>query len=110
VKLTDELVSSLKISKLDNFELSYVNAVINMQDENDILLEPLPEADDHQPIFVGEVLLSEFRTLLQKEGYQTDFANGVLICNNEIAIKKVGNLPSLRSLLFYLERRLDTLR
>jgi len=88
VKLTDELVSSLKISKYTNFELSHLHAVVKVQEDGDILLEPNPATDNHEPLFVGEVRLFEFRALLQNEGFQTEFTNGALVCNDEVSITK----------------------
>jgi hypothetical protein len=43
----------------------------------------------HQPVFVGDIILAEFRRLLQREGIAAEFVNGVLVCNDTVAIKKV---------------------
>jgi len=92
VKMTDELVSSIKMSKHGDYELGYVNSLMKVEDDNDILLEPLPlaSANDRSPLFIGEVSLAQFKSLLQKEGHQADFASGVLICDNEVAIRKTA--------------------
>ena len=43
----------------------------------------------HQPIFVGDVILAEFRRLLQREGIPAEFVDGALICNDTVIIRKV---------------------
>jgi hypothetical protein len=46
----------------------------------------------HQPIFVGDVILAEFRRLLQREGIPAEFVDGALICNDTVSIRKVNSL------------------
>ena len=63
--------------KLDGHELAYIQALIKVQDNHDILLQPI-EVDEkqesnetsHAPIFVGEVKFLQFRKLLQDIGFQ----------------------------------------
>ena len=43
----------------------------------------------HKSVFVNEPKLSEFKTLLLKEGVQAEFSGGILVCNNMVAIRRV---------------------
>jgi hypothetical protein len=43
----------------------------------------------HQPIFVGDLVLAEFRRFLQREGVVVDFIDGALVCNDTVVIRKV---------------------
>ena len=52
------------------------------------------QVPDHQPVFMNEPRLLEFKLLLLKEGIQAEFSAGVLICNNCVAIKKVPLLSA----------------
>ncbi|KAJ3145453.1 cleavage and polyadenylation specificity factor subunit 2 [Geranomyces variabilis] len=120
VKLTDSLVSSLKMSEMSDYELAYVSGIVRFpSNENDskapqagdteamdltssptssptaaprpqpatqeipiLDLTPLPMQKRHRPILVGDVKLSEFRRLLQSEGFVTEFGRaGVLVVN-----------------------------
>ena len=52
------------------------------------------QVPDHQAVFMNEPRLLEFKMLLLKEGIQAEFSAGVLICNNCVAIKKVGSIST----------------
>lgn len=44
-------------------------------------------------VFVGDVRLSEFRRILQAEGISAEFkGEGVLVCNDSVAVRKVSEL------------------
>lgn len=43
----------------------------------------------HNAVFINEPKLSEFKTLLLKEGIPAEFSGGVLVCNNMVAIRRV---------------------
>eukprot|EP01135_Chromosphaera_perkinsii_P000762 Nk52_evm50s151 gene=Nk52_evmTU50s151 len=53
-------------------------------------LDALPIADvhGHQEVFVGKLMLSDFKQILIKAGYRAEFSGGVLICNDTVAVKK----------------------
>lgn len=60
-------------------------------DEMKILtLEPQIEPDDHDPVFINELKLSEFKQILAKSNISSEFSGGVLwCCNGSIAIRRV---------------------
>ncbi|KNC99735.1 uncharacterized protein SPPG_05115 [Spizellomyces punctatus DAOM BR117] len=116
VKLTDSLVSSLKVAAIADYELAYVSGIIRFpQDEipglmsdqtpGDIttpsgtatstvvpILDFVPVEDQrvHRPVIVGDLKLSEFRRLLQAEGFGTEFVSGVLVVNGKIVVKRTA--------------------
>lgn len=45
----------------------------------------------HKPVMIGDVKLSEFRSLLNSRGFSTEFARGVLIVNGRVTVKKEGH-------------------
>ncbi|KAI8918292.1 beta-lactamase-like protein [Powellomyces hirtus] len=111
VKLTDSLVSSLNMAEMAEYELAYVSGIIRFPNgEDDTTATPMDVHEDmesstalipsqpaaqvpildtvpiqlqkqHRPILVGDVKLSEFRRLLQNEGFSTEFVSGVLVVN-----------------------------
>ncbi|KAI9205526.1 beta-lactamase-like protein [Polychytrium aggregatum] len=113
IKLTDSLVSSLRVERLDDYELSFVTGVVRTgknqaggndgdqdgqpedsaapsPDDSSVVPDlvaqttqlptldvlPLEHQKVHRPLLVGDVKLSEFRKVLQAEGYQTEFVEG----------------------------------
>ncbi|KAI8820645.1 beta-lactamase-like protein [Fimicolochytrium jonesii] len=106
VRLTDSLVSSLKMTELADYQLAYVSGLVRFPEtevgvgssgseamEIDIpsnarpaslgipVLDVMPAdmQQHHRPVIVGDVKLSEFRRLLQNEGLSTEFVSGVLM-------------------------------
>lgn len=53
-------------------------------------LEPLPphEVPGHQSVFMNEPRLSDFKQVLLREGIQAEFVGGVLVCNNQVAVRR----------------------
>lgn len=48
----------------------------------------------HQSVFINEPRLSDFKQVLLREGIQAEFVGGVLVCNNMVAVRRVGVLPA----------------
>lgn len=46
----------------------------------------------HQSVFMNEPRLSDFKQVLLREGIQAEFVGGVLVCNNLVAVRRVGLL------------------
>ncbi|CAG8545924.1 6099_t:CDS:10, partial [Ambispora leptoticha] len=92
VKLTDALVSSLKFSKLDDYDLAYVTGKIHIPLDSDVAVldvDKSEQANIRQPVFVGEVKLTELKRVLQTEGITAEFkGEGVLVCNERVAVRK----------------------
>ncbi|KAI8355622.1 beta-lactamase-like protein [Choanephora cucurbitarum] len=95
VKLTDSLVSSLRFSKLDDYELARVVGRIHFPDDSTTPSLDVASAEEpvrwEPSVFVGDVRLSEFRKILQAEGIQAEFrGEGILVCNDQVAVRKTG--------------------
>ncbi|KAJ8309378.1 hypothetical protein KUTeg_014252 [Tegillarca granosa] len=69
----------------DNEEDNEVDSMISVP-----TLEALPanQIQGHKAVFVNEPKLSDFKLVLLQEGIQAEFAAGVLIWNNMVAVKK----------------------
>lgn len=47
----------------------------------------------HAPVFVGDIRLTDFKRVLQTAGITAEFrGEGVLVCNDQVAVRKVGLL------------------
>ncbi|KAI8603970.1 beta-lactamase-like protein, partial [Dissophora ornata] len=118
INLTDALLSSLSFSTLGEYDLAYLVGQVHLpagsaapgQEQNGALapssssalqlqlqlqqkqqqqLEML--AREHQPVFVGDIKLTEFKNrVLKQAGIEAEFmGDGVLVCNGVVAIRKV---------------------
>ncbi|CAL1299591.1 unnamed protein product [Larinioides sclopetarius] len=117
VKLKDSLVSSLDFVKSNDVELAWVDGEIIMEEDTDKMitkdeekaedsektkdeveaegdripvLQPLPASQitGHPTIFINEVLLSDFKQVLMRNGINAEFNGGVLYCNDVVALRK----------------------
>ncbi|KAF7729866.1 cleavage and polyadenylation specificity factor subunit 2 [Apophysomyces ossiformis] len=95
VKLTDAMVSSLQFSKLDDYELARVTGKIHFPEDTttpslDVAVSDEPSKMEPS-VFVGDVKLTEFKRILQTEGISAEFkGEGVLVCNDQVAVRKTG--------------------
>lgn len=48
----------------------------------------LSEITGHTSVYINEPRLSDFKQVLNKAGIQAEFAGGVLICNNVVAVRR----------------------
>ena len=60
-----------------------------------------PQISGHMSVYINEPRLSDFKQVLNKAGIQAEFAGGVLICNNVVAVRRVGE-AAVFSVLSYL--------
>ncbi|XP_055880577.1 cleavage and polyadenylation specificity factor subunit 2-like isoform X2 [Biomphalaria glabrata] len=118
VRLRDHLVSSLELSKAKDMELAWVDGQLDVppveeEEEEDMeeteesskeinkkrkdqlstslpTLEALPPAlvPAHPAVFINEPKLSDFKLILINAGVQCEFVGGVLICNNQVAVRR----------------------
>lgn len=106
VKLKDSLVSSLKFATAQDTELAWVDGQLVMEERGEKfdkmetdeykskdvvpVLEQLPPEliPSHTTVFIDEPRLSDFKQVLTKSGIQAEFAGGVLVCNNIVAVKR----------------------
>ena len=54
-----------------------------------------PQITGHTSVYINEPRLSDFKQVLNKAGIQAEFAGGVLICNNVVAVRRVSIKESL---------------
>ncbi|ORX45152.1 hypothetical protein BCR36DRAFT_333418 [Piromyces finnis] len=95
IKLTDTLVNSLDMAKMDDYELAFIQGQIELNDMNqNPVLDIIPPEEknknnDYIPsIIIGDLKLSEFKKLLQHEGYDAEFIPSGLLVNESILIQK----------------------
>eukprot|EP00040_Diaphanoeca_grandis_P026591 m.149321 g.149321 ORF g.149321 m.149321 type:complete len:741 (+) comp30650_c0_seq1:204-2426(+) len=104
VKLTDTLVTSLKFSQIHEYELAWVNGVIDLptldddMDESDeaAVMAQMPtlnaldkhNVEGHTGVFIGDLRLGDFKPVLDKAGIKAVFSGGMLVCNGTVAVKK----------------------
>ncbi|KAG4098147.1 Metallo-hydrolase/oxidoreductase [Neocallimastix lanati (nom. inval.)] len=95
IKLTDTLVNSLEMSRMDDYELAFIQGQIELNDQNpNPLLDIIPPEDKNKnnsyipSIIIGDLKLSEFKKLLQHEGYNAEFIPSGLLVNETILIQK----------------------
>ncbi|KAJ8941797.1 hypothetical protein NQ318_015922 [Aromia moschata] len=61
------------------------------EDQKILTLEPHDEEIPHDPVFINELKLSEFKQVLAKSNITSEFSGGVLwCCNGSIAIRRVS--------------------
>ncbi|XP_050295104.1 probable cleavage and polyadenylation specificity factor subunit 2 [Anthonomus grandis grandis] len=111
VRLTDALVSQLDFQKAKDAEVAFVNAQISVreaqadakrldldnelmevedEDVKELTLEPHSDEHLHDPVFVNELKLSDFKQILSKSNVNSEFSGGVLwCCNGTIAVRKL---------------------
>eukprot|EP01132_Coremiostelium_polycephalum_P009164 gene9164-11231_t len=121
VILKDSLVGTLTTSKLGDYEISYIQAKIQInQDETSTssktpVLDVLAanETKGHNAVFVGDMKLSDFKQILIKNGFQVQFDQGILNCNGlvylwreEIDGNSFVNMDGIISDEYYLVKEL----
>ena len=93
VRLKDSLLQGLQFSRIGDYELTYVDAVVRVVGDvsQDRALEPLggDAAVGHDAVFVGDAKLAELGQLLTSHGFRTQLHGGVLVCDNDVLVKKV---------------------
>lgn len=90
VVLTDSLMSSLQVSKLDTYKLGYVSGIIQSTEKRLVLdVIPFSERKARKSVNVGDVKLSELKKMLGSNGIPSVFIEGgVLIVNGNIVVRK----------------------
>lgn len=113
IRLTDALVSSMKMQKAKDTEVAWLDAVATLRSkapdtvateemevdeqqptgigERLLTLEPIPLTDvnPHDSVFINELKLSDLKQILTKHGIDSEFAGGVLwCCGRTIAVKR----------------------
>ncbi|CAL1527611.1 unnamed protein product, partial [Lymnaea stagnalis] len=117
VRLRDHLVSSLMFSKARDMELAWVDGQLDIppvEEEDEEAEEEAEETEEgnkkkkdklntslptleglpanlvpaHTAVFINEPKLSDFKIVLISAGVQCEFAGGVLVCNNQVAVRR----------------------
>ncbi|XP_018497303.1 cleavage and polyadenylation specificity factor subunit 2 [Galendromus occidentalis] len=107
VKLKESLLARLRFRKAKNAELAWLDAEIaEPEEDNDLVgkgdeetkeklmvLQPLGDSNrvvaPHNPLFINDLKLSDFKQVLVKSGISAEFSGGVLYCNNcSVAVKR----------------------
>ena len=127
VRLRDQLVSSLTFERAGDMELAWVDGQlempeveeeteVEMQDDGDLdaskshktnlntnppTLESLSanSGPGHSSVYINEPKLSDFKSVLINEGVQCEFSGGVLICNNQVAVRREAGRMKLEGTL-----------
>ena len=91
----------LIIKKLDDYELARVSGRIHFPTDSTTPSLDVDTTDEQPPkapsVFVGDIRLSEFKKVLQQEGISAEFkGEGVLVCNDCVAVRKVKEKKSRR--------------
>eukprot|EP00850_Spirogloea_muscicola_P007711 SM000039S14541 [mRNA] locus=s39:747754:753165:+ [translate_table: standard] len=93
VQLTEALMSKVFFSKqLDSYEVVWVNGSVGSSQDGVLPLQaaPLELMPLHKPVLVGDLRLSEFKSLLQAQGFKPEFVDGVLQCTEDVVVRKFG--------------------
>ncbi|KAI8841317.1 beta-lactamase-like protein [Chytridium lagenaria] len=114
IKLTDSLVTSLNMEKVDDYEIAYISGFIKMADtapavlkeneDNDMDMDKKPSSVSSNiptldllpmeyhlsrvPVIVGDVRLSEFRRAVVDQGFDAEFVAGTLLVNKSVVVRR----------------------
>lgn len=94
IKMTDSLMSSLKFSRVNDYELAFLGGRVMYEEDSDVpVLDILPAAEKwkgHDPITVGDTKLTELKRILTNIGIHADFDRGALIVglSREIRVQR----------------------
>lgn len=66
-----------------------------------------PQITGHTSVYINEPRLSDFKQVLNKAGIQAEFAGGVLICNNNVAVRRVRKYLAITRASNRVDRSLD---
>jgi len=108
LRLKENLLESLNFVKIGDYSIAYVDGVVtlpsvaaqqNTESRTDSVTEhtdtspildmlPPDQKSSHPAIFVGDIKLSDFKTLLQQQGFKVELKFGILFVNGVVAVKK----------------------
>lgn len=73
-----------------------MKTVIEDEETRVLTLEPNNEHESHDPVFINELKLVDFKQALAKSSVFSEFSGGVLwCCNGTVAVRKVITNKSL---------------
>jgi len=95
LRLKETLLDSLEFSQVGDYELSYVDGRLIVPPHPsgavpmlDVYTGPDGQTPGHDAVYVGDVKLSDFRATFAKTNFNTQFDQGVLVCNNAVSLRK----------------------
>ncbi|KAI9294474.1 hypothetical protein K502DRAFT_316976 [Neoconidiobolus thromboides FSU 785] len=95
LKLSDELIRSIKFYKYQDFEVGKIQGIIQVlknETSSNLLLNKNEDAISTKPIMIGDIKFTELRTVFHSNGFITEFLNdGSLKVNQNLIIKKDSN-------------------
>ncbi|KNE68252.1 hypothetical protein AMAG_12926 [Allomyces macrogynus ATCC 38327] len=103
VKLTDALFTQLTLHKYGEYEIGTVSAMVcapagTAAEGTTAAGAGVPALDVVElaamqrppPVVIGTLRLSDFKTVLDREGFSTEFNHGVLVVNGKVGVGKNG--------------------
>ena len=92
---------------MEDYDISFISGKIHLPPDSSFpILDVMPieeYAASDNPVYVGEIKLTELKRVLQLEGIIAEFkGEGVLVCNEKVAIRKVRNNSHFRWKRVYL--------
>ncbi|KAJ3270566.1 cleavage and polyadenylation specificity factor subunit 2 [Terramyces sp. JEL0728] len=97
VLLSDSLSTSLRLSKLNEYKLSFVTGIIRSESTltgSRFVLDPLPPNEEkyRAGVTIGDIRFKELKRKLGAAGYTSDFTPaGDLVVNNALVVKRNPN-------------------
>jgi cleavage and polyadenylation specificity factor subunit 2 len=94
VKLTDSLMSGTVFAQSKDTELAWIDGQIQTnphQNDGVSVLNVLPpsQVKGHKSVFINPPRLSDFKNILGRAGIQAEFSGGILVCNGNVAIRRI---------------------
>jgi cleavage and polyadenylation specificity factor subunit 2 len=92
IKLTDALYTGISMHKYGDYEVGLISGQVKISEESS--LPALDVMDVHvamrpPSVVIGSVRLSNFKSLLEQQGFQTEFVRGMLLVNGKVGVCKV---------------------
>ncbi|EDQ85662.1 uncharacterized protein MONBRDRAFT_34190 [Monosiga brevicollis MX1] len=96
LRLRDALVSSLKFSEAGEYKIAWIDGVLAHTEGDETSskraklpqLEAATEAAEHNAVFVGDIRLSQLKTVLENHQVEVSWWVEKLVCNNQVVVGK----------------------
>ena len=80
---------------MEDYDISFISGKIYLPPDSSFPIFDVMPWKNMLPViilFVGEIKLTELKRVLQSEGITAEFkGEGVLVCNEKVAVRKVSN-------------------
>ena len=92
LQIRESLYSALRFQTVGAHEIAYVEARMNFPKDASVpLLEQVPNSQHaHDPLLLseGNVKLDAVKQLLAREGYDSHFRGGMLVCSDGVVLRR----------------------